>query len=167
MADRPPILRQAVSRRLALRGATALGAAILLPRAGWADEPHHDHMSATLGVVPRPVVPALGQPLVEPELARSISERIAALLATRQAELGNSAIPPALIVQPRLRRALAALLRLRAPGCPVLSIAELPESQPVEVIAVIGGDPPPAPALAAPDMSVSTRAHSTFEGLPA
>ena len=113
------------------------------------------------------VDPASGQPLVEPELARSISERIAALLATRQAELGNSAIPPALIVQPRLRRALAALLRLRAPGCPVLSIAELPESQPVEVIAVIGGDPPPAPALAAPDMSVSTRAHSTFEGLPA
>ena len=72
MADRPPILRQAVSRRLALRGATALGAAILLPRAGWADEPHHDHMSATLGVVPRPVVPALGQPLVEPEVRRSV-----------------------------------------------------------------------------------------------
>ena len=101
------------------------------------------------------VDPASGQPLVEPDLARSIGERVAALLAARQAELGPAATSPALIVQPRLRRALALLLRLRAPACAVLSIAELPESQPVEVIAVIGGDPVPAPALSAPEIPVS------------
>ena len=45
----------------------------------------------------------------------------------------------ALIVQPPARRALAALLRQRAPTCLVLSITELPVSQSVEVIGVIGG----------------------------
>ena len=48
-------------------------------------------------------------------------------------------VTPALIVQPRARRALAALLKLRAPGCTVLSINELPPTQPIEVIAVVGG----------------------------
>jgi flagellar biosynthesis protein FlhA len=78
--------------------------------------------------------PATGQPLIEPDLARTIGERVAALTAERQ-----GATPPALIVQPRARRALAALLKLREPGCLVLSIAELPPTQPIEVIAVIGG----------------------------
>ncbi|MFM5947904.1 MAG: hypothetical protein ACKOPM_01545, partial [Novosphingobium sp.] len=57
-----------------------------------------------------------------------------------------------LIAQPRARRALAALLRLRAPSVLVLSIAELPTSQPIEVVAVIGGPPAPAPALPQPDV---------------
>ncbi len=96
------------------------------------------------------VDPATGQPLLEPDLARTIGERIAALCAQRGASLGAGAPRPALVVQPRLRRALAALLRLRAPGCLVLSIAELPEAQPIEVIAVIGGDPLPTAALPAP-----------------
>jgi flagellar biosynthesis protein FlhA len=34
------------------------------------------------------------------------------------------------------------LLRLRAPQCAVLSISELPPSQPIEVIDVIGGEQP-------------------------
>ena len=34
----------------------------------------------------------------------------------------------------------AALLRLRAPGCAVLSINELPAAQPIEVIAIVGGE---------------------------
>jgi flagellar biosynthesis protein FlhA len=79
--------------------------------------------------------------VIEPDLARSIGERVVAEVAGRPAGA-------ALIVQPRLRRALAALLRLRAPACAVLSISELPEQQPIEVIAVIGGEPPP-PARAA------------------
>ncbi|MEP7222786.1 MAG: flagellar biosynthesis protein FlhA [Novosphingobium sp.] len=92
--------------------------------------------------------PVTGQPVIEPDLARSIGDRIARLLSAR----GPSDIPPALIVQPRARRALAALLRLRAPGCVVLSIAELPPSQPIEVIAVIGGEAPEPtyPALPQP-----------------
>ena len=90
--------------------------------------------------------PATGQPVIEPDLARAIGERVAAIVAER----GPAAIPPALIVQPRARRSLAALLKIRAPSVLVLSIAELPPTQPIEVVSVIGGEPPPAPALAHP-----------------
>ena len=78
--------------------------------------------------------PATGQPVIEPDLARNIGEHIAALVAER----GPTAPPLALVVQPRARRTLAALLRQRAPSCLVLSIAELPPAQPIEVVAVIG-----------------------------
>ena len=86
--------------------------------------------------------PATGQPVIEPDLARSIGEHVAALVAER----GASSPPLALIVQPRARRALAALLRLRAPSVLVLSIAELPAAQPIEVIAVIGAPVLPEPS---------------------
>lgn len=82
--------------------------------------------------------PVTGQPVIEPDLARSIVDRITAIVAER----GPAAPPVALIVQPRARRAVAALLRLRAPQCAVLSISELPPSQPIEVIDVIGGEQP-------------------------
>ena len=90
--------------------------------------------------------PTTGQPVVEPDLARNIGEHIAQLTAER----GPHAQPLALIVQPRARRAMAALLRLRAPSCTVLSIAELPASQPIEVISVIGGAPVPQAGLPSP-----------------
>ena len=83
--------------------------------------------------------PATGLPVIEPELARSIGEHVAALVAER----GATDAPLALIVQPRARRSLAALLRLRAPTVLVLSIAELPAAQPIEVIAVIGAPAQP------------------------
>jgi len=89
---------------------------------------------------------ATGQPLIEPDLARMIGERVSEIIAERGQ--GSSV---AMIVQPRLRRALAALLRMRAPGCAVMSISELPETQPVEVIAIVGGEPPPALGLPSPD----------------
>ncbi len=111
------------------------------------------------------VDPANGQPVLEPDLARSIATRITAVSDEREARLGAGAPGIALIVQPRLRRPLAALLRVRAPACAVMSIAELPESQPVEVIAVIGGDPPPAPSLA-PSL-VSPSAQSPYESIAA
>lgn len=79
--------------------------------------------------------PATGQPVIEPDLARTIGDHVAGLIADR----GAAARPIALVVQPRARRALAALLRLRAPSCLVLSITELPAAQPIDVIAVIGG----------------------------
>lgn len=90
--------------------------------------------------------PTSGNVVIEPDLARSIGERIAAIVAARPAGAGM----PALIVQPRARRPLAGLLKLRAPGCAVLSINELPVSQPIEVIAVVGGenDAQPQPASA-------------------
>ncbi len=90
--------------------------------------------------------PVTGQPVVEPDLARAIGEHVAELIAAR----GGDAPPIAMVVQPRARRALAALLRLRAPSCLVISIAELPPSQPIAVISVIGGPASEAPALAPP-----------------
>ena len=82
--------------------------------------------------------PVTGQPVIEPDLARGIGERIASIAAER----GAGASPPALVVQPQARRALAALLRLRAPDCLVISISELPAAQPIEVVAVIGREAP-------------------------
>jgi flagellar biosynthesis protein FlhA len=86
-----------------------------------------------------------GQPVIEPELARTIGEHVATLVAQRDPGAG----PLALIVQAGTRRAMAALLRLRAPSCLVLSIAELPPTQPIEVVAVVGAESDPQ-ALDAP-----------------
>ena len=87
--------------------------------------------------------PVTGQPVIEPDLARAIGEHVAALVAER----GAGAAPLALVVQPRARRALAALLKQRAPSVLVISIAELPAAQPIEVLAVIGAPAPPPAAL--------------------
>ena len=84
-------------------------------------------------------------------LARSIGEHVAALVAER----GVDGRPMALVVQPRARRALAGLLKLRAPSVLVISIAELPPAQGIEVVAVIGA-PAPQPAALPP-------AAQTFE----
>ena len=103
--------------------------------------------------------PVTGQPVVEPDLASNIGTRISTLMAER----GGGAQPLALIVQPRARRALAALLKLRAPACVVLSIAELPVAQPIEVISVIGGQSPGAGALPQPN----TYDSQAFESMAA
>lgn len=87
--------------------------------------------------------PVTGQPVIEPDLARSIGEHVAALVAER----GVDGRPMALVVQPRARRALAGLLKLRAPSVLVISIAELPPAQSIEVVAVIGAPAPPPAAL--------------------
>ncbi len=86
--------------------------------------------------------PGTGQPVIEPDCARMIADNVNSALA---AQADGRAL--ALIVQPPARRALANLLRQRAPHCLVLSIAELPATQPVEVVAVIGGQQSPPPAL--------------------
>lgn len=95
--------------------------------------------------------PATGQPLIEPDCGNMIVREI-----NRIADQERSAI--ALVVQPPARRALAALLKRRCPRCLVLSIAELPPSQPVTVVGVIGesatGEPP---TLAAPDAREAAR----------
>ena len=54
------------------------------------------------------------------------------------------------------RRALAALLRTRVPRALVLSLNELPPTQPVEVVSVIGGQqlPPQPPQLEHHDQQV-------------
>ena len=78
--------------------------------------------------------PVTGQPMIEPDLSSRIAARVRSLIDARP----RGAVPPAFVVQPPTRRAIAALLRLRAPECLVLSIAELPASQSIEVIEVIG-----------------------------
>lgn len=90
--------------------------------------------------------PATGAIVIDPDLARSIADHVGALMSTLGAGRGRAA----LIVQPRARRALSALLATRVPGCSVLSINELPATQPIEVVAVIGEDEA-APALPAHD----------------
>ncbi|WP_199857741.1 flagellar biosynthesis protein FlhA [Erythrobacter sp. EC-HK427] len=85
--------------------------------------------------------PATGQPMIEPDCARQIGEQVAAF-----AEAQTDGAGLALIVQPPARRAIAALLRQRGAHCLVLSINELPASQPVAVKGVIGGASKPAPA---------------------
>jgi flagellar biosynthesis protein FlhA len=80
--------------------------------------------------------PATGQPIIEPDCARMIADEVGRLCSIQE-----PARNLALIVQPPARRALAVLLRQRVPQCLVLSIAELPATQPVEVVAVIGGEP--------------------------
>jgi flagellar biosynthesis protein FlhA len=87
--------------------------------------------------------PATSQPLIEPDCGAMILREVNAVA---DAEKG----PVALIVQPPARRALAALLRHRAPRCMVLSIAELPASQPIAVVGVIGAPAEP-PALPVPE----------------
>ena len=87
--------------------------------------------------------PATGQPLIEPDCGAMILREVNAVA---DAEKG----PVALIVQPPARRALAGLLRHRAPRCLVLSIAELPAAQPIAVVGVIGAAPE-APALPQPE----------------
>jgi flagellar biosynthesis protein FlhA len=92
--------------------------------------------------------PVTGLPVIEPDLARTIGERVNAIIAQR----GPGALSPALIVQPRAR-ALAMLMRQRAPACLVLSIAELPPTQPIEVVAVIGEETPTGPPQLPPPNS--------------
>ena len=89
--------------------------------------------------------PTTGQPVIEPDLARMIGERIAALVSQRP----HNSPPLTLVVQPHVRRALAALLKMRAPSCLVLSISELPSAQPIDVIDVVGT--PAAPGIKAPE----------------
>ncbi len=97
--------------------------------------------SAILGGM---IDPANGQPLIEPDCGGMIVRE-----AGRIADAEGT--PIALIVQPPARRALAALLKTRAPRCLVLSIAELPAAQAIVVVGVIGA-PEEAPALAAPQV---------------
>ena len=107
--------------------------------------------------------PTTGEIVIEPDLARSIGERIAALLQSRP----PGALTPALVVQPRARRALAALLKLRAPNMLVLSINELPAAQPIEVIAVIGDEAEQVaqaqqPQLPAPGQHANRQEHEAL-----
>jgi len=88
--------------------------------------------------------PTTGQPVLDPDLARTLGTQVSEILAARPPGSPHAA----LIVQPRARRPLAALLKLRAPQCVVLSISELPPEQPIEVIAVVGGQQAePAPQI--------------------
>lgn len=97
--------------------------------------------SAILGGM---VDPATGQPLIDPDCGSMIVRALTDIIAAEGGAV-------ALIVQPPARRALAALLKQRVRACLVLSINELPATQPVEVVGVIGA--PEAAALPAPQIA--------------
>jgi flagellar biosynthesis protein FlhA len=92
--------------------------------------------------------PVTGWPVIEPDLATTIARRMKQIVDER----GPAAIPPALVVQPQSRRAIASLVRQRTPEVIVISIGELPTSQPIEVIEVIGAS---APIAAADNMEMA------------
>lgn len=79
--------------------------------------------------------PLTGQPMIEPDCGAMITRKVNEFIETADG-------PIALIVQPPARRALAALLRQRASRCLVLSINELPATQAIEVVGVIGAAEP-------------------------
>lgn len=81
--------------------------------------------------------PSSGQPLIEPDCGAMIVAEVGRAIE----EAGG---PVALVVQPPARRALAGLLRQRARSALVLSINELPVTQRVEVVMVIGAREEPA-----------------------
>ena len=59
-----------LSRRRMLARGVGLGGLLLLPRRAWAAE--HEHgTSSSLGLVPDKIVPAMDQPLIEPQVRRS------------------------------------------------------------------------------------------------
>lgn len=72
------------------------------------------------------------------ELGQSILDELDRVLGS-----AGGGTPVALIVQPRARRPLKQLLGVRCPDTPVLSLRELPETQAIDVVAVIGGAPAP------------------------
>lgn len=74
-----------ISRRAALTGGTALGGLLLLSDQAVAADPHADHMSPTLGIVPREVPPALDQPFAEPEVRRSVDGELRTAMSMRYA----------------------------------------------------------------------------------
>ncbi len=92
--------------------------------------------------------PGTGQPLIEPDCGAMIARKINEFIAEADA-------PIALIVQPPARRSLTNFLRQRASRCLVLSINELPATQAVEVVGVIGAEDPalkPAPETITPPL---------------
>lgn len=87
--------------------------------------------------------PGTGQPLIEPDCGAMIARKINQYIEDADG-------PIALIVQPPARRSLAGFLKQRAKSCLVLSINELPATQAVEVVGVIGAEQ--APEIAAPPL---------------
>ncbi len=63
--------KSSFSRRGLLGGGAGLGALLWVPRLARAADPHQEHMSPTLGIVPRTAPAAMDAPLVEPEVRRS------------------------------------------------------------------------------------------------
>jgi FtsP/CotA-like multicopper oxidase with cupredoxin domain len=81
-----------ISRRRLLNGGTALGAFLLQPHQASAADPHQEHMSATLGIVARQTPPPMDQPLVEPEVRRSVDGVLKTSMSMRYAyrDIGGS-----------------------------------------------------------------------------
>ena len=77
---------------------------------------------------------------IEPNLANRIVSSISEVASDLFATGRNFAV----VTSPVARRALSRLLSTHLPGVPVLSFLEIPDSKPVEVLAIVGQNPVPA-----------------------
>jgi len=84
MSNRKSAGGASLSRRRLLDGGLGLSAALIVPRVPFAQDHGHHHMSPALGRVPREV-PAMDQPLVEPEVRRSVNGELKTSLTLRYA----------------------------------------------------------------------------------
>ena len=78
-------MKKNFGRRRLLDGGLGLGAMLLTARGASAADPH-DHaamMSPTMGMQPDKVIPAKGQPLIEPEVRRSVNGVLSTTLRVR------------------------------------------------------------------------------------
>jgi flagellar biosynthesis protein FlhA len=73
---------------------------------------------------------------IEPGLSQKIVQAVGEVARSLHAEGRRFAI----VTSPVARRALSRLLALHVPGAPVLSLLEIPDSKPVEVVAIVGGE---------------------------
>src|SRR4051812_582808 len=73
---------------------------------------------------------------IEPGLSQRIVQAVAEVAGQLLAEGRRFAI----VTSPIARRALARLLALHVPHAPVLSLLDIPDHKPIEVVAVVGGE---------------------------
>ncbi len=74
---------------------------------------------------------------IEPGLSQRIVQAVSEVAGQLLAEGRRFAI----VTSPIARRALSRLLALHVPDAPVLSLLEIPDNKPVEVVAIVGGEP--------------------------
>jgi len=80
---------------------------------------------------------------IEPGLSQKIVQAVCEVAGQLLSEGRRFAI----VTSPIARRALSRLLALHVPDAPVLSLLEIPDNKPVEVVAVVGGEPAERPLL--------------------
>ena len=80
-----------------------------------------------------------GRDAVHP-IEPGLSQRIVQAVGEVSGQLMSEGRRFAIVTSPIARRALSRLLALHVPDAPVLSLLEIPDNKPVEVVAIVGGE---------------------------